>query len=223
MRLSVAAVVVRVRWRIARRRARRRAATPSCSIQLAIAPLRGDALPARRCRPSTGPRRPTTPALAHPGAQGQGAHGAQGGRVRPGAAGSREAGGAGASPTPKPRRCYGDALWSAGLFDEADRGYETALALAPAIPRARFGLARSLATSSKLDEALDEALAASADAPRDGEIHAAIGDIYERLNRFDEAANSYTNYINLLPNKDRSDKAAWARAQVRVPRVVRGR
>ena len=25
----------------------------------------------------------------------------------------------------------------------------------------------------------------------------------------------YNNYINLLPNKDRSDKAAWSRSQVR--------
>jgi Flp pilus assembly protein TadD/predicted aspartyl protease len=108
----------------------------------------------------------------------------------------------------------GDALWSSGLFDEADRAYSRSLATTPNFPRARFGVAKSLATRSRLPEALDEALAASAGAPRDGEIHAAIGDIYERLNRYDEAANAYNNYINLLPNKDRSDKAAWARAQV---------
>ena len=35
------------------------------------------------------------------------------------------------------------------------------------------------------------------------------------LRRFEQAAAAYTNYINLLPNKDRSDKAAWSRAQVR--------
>jgi Flp pilus assembly protein TadD/predicted aspartyl protease len=108
----------------------------------------------------------------------------------------------------------GDSFWSAGQFDEADRAYADALTLAPGFARARFGSARSLATHSKLDEALREALAASAAAPRDGEIHAAIGDIYERLNRYDEAANAYANYINLLPNKDRSAKAAWSRAQV---------
>ena len=110
---------------------------------------------------------------------------------------------------------FGDALWSAGLFDEADAIYGRALALEPASSRARYGYARSLATRSRLSEALDQALTASAAAPRDGEIHAAIGDIYERLNRYDEAANAYTNYINLLPNKDRSEKAAWSRAQVR--------
>jgi Flp pilus assembly protein TadD/predicted aspartyl protease len=110
---------------------------------------------------------------------------------------------------------YADALWSSGLFDESDGAYRDALAMAPDSSRARFGMARSLATRNRLDEALDEALAAVGTAPRDGEIHATIGDIYERLNRFDEAANAYNNYINLLPNKDRSDKAAWSRSQVR--------
>jgi Flp pilus assembly protein TadD/predicted aspartyl protease len=109
---------------------------------------------------------------------------------------------------------YGDALWSAGLFDEADRAYREGLAQAPDSSRARFGVARSLAATSRLDQALDMALAASAIAPRDGEIHSLIGDIYERMHRFAQAANSYRNYINLLPNKERSEKAAWARAQV---------
>jgi Flp pilus assembly protein TadD/predicted aspartyl protease len=118
---------------------------------------------------------------------------------------------------------YGDALWAAGLFDESDRLYRDATSLAPASPRARFGRARSLATQNRLDEALDEALTAVASAPRDGEIHHMIGTIYERLNRFVEAANAYSNYINLLPNKDRSDKAAWSRAQVRFLEAFSGR
>jgi Flp pilus assembly protein TadD len=109
---------------------------------------------------------------------------------------------------------YGDALWSVGLFDEAEASYRDAASLAPNSSRARFGLARSLATRTRLDEALNEALAAASASPRDGEIYAAIGEIYERLNRYDEAAIAYNNYINLLPNKDRSEKAAWSRAQV---------
>jgi Flp pilus assembly protein TadD/predicted aspartyl protease len=109
---------------------------------------------------------------------------------------------------------YGDALWSAGLFDEADRAYRDALTQSPDSSRAQYGVARSLAATSHLDEALDAALAASANAPRDGDIHSLIGDIYERLHRFAQASNSYRNYINLLPNKDRSEKAAWAKAQV---------
>jgi Flp pilus assembly protein TadD/predicted aspartyl protease len=118
---------------------------------------------------------------------------------------------------------YGDALWAAGLFDESDSEYRDAMAIAPDSSRGRFGLARSLATRNRLDEALGEALAAAAASPRDGEIHHMIGSIYERLNRFDEAANAYTNFINLLPNKDRSDKAAWSRAQVKFLEAFAGR
>jgi Flp pilus assembly protein TadD len=109
---------------------------------------------------------------------------------------------------------YGDAMWSAGLFDDADGAYRDAVALTPSSSRAHFGEARSLAATSQLEPALTAALAASAASPRDGEIYALIGEIYERLHRYSEAAQAYTNYINLLPNKDRSEKAAWSRAQV---------
>ncbi len=118
---------------------------------------------------------------------------------------------------------YADSLWSAGLFDEADEVYREALAINKESSRARFGLARSLATRSKLDEALTEAQAAAAMSPRDGEIHAEIGEIYQRMHRFDEAANAYNNFINLLPNKDRSDKAAWTRSQVKFLKAFEGR
>jgi tetratricopeptide (TPR) repeat protein/predicted aspartyl protease len=127
-----------------------------------------------------------------------------------------------AGQDPEALSLYADSLWAAGLFDEAEVVYRDALAIAPGSARARFGMARSLSSRSHLPEALDEALTAAAAAPRDGEIHAQIGEIYERLNRFDEAANAYTNYINLLPNKDRSDKAAWSRAQVQFLEAFKG-
>jgi Flp pilus assembly protein TadD len=109
---------------------------------------------------------------------------------------------------------FGDALWAFGLFDDADRAYLEAVQREPGSSRAQFGRARTLAALNQVEEALDAALTASAAAPRDGEIHALIGDLYERLYRYDQAANAYTSYINLLPNKDRSEKAAWSRAQV---------
>jgi hypothetical protein len=109
---------------------------------------------------------------------------------------------------------YGDALWAFGLFDQADAVYAQALERDPAFPRARFGTARTLAALNKLDDALDAALVASAASPRDGEIHALVGELYKRLNQYGQAAQAYTSYINLLPNKDRSEKAAWSRAQV---------
>ena len=119
-----------------------------------------------------------------------------------------------AGDDPEALTLHADAMWSAGLFDEAEKEYRASVERTPGSARARFGLARSLAATSKLDAALDAALTAAAAAPRDGEIHALVGDIYERLHRFAQAAGAYRNYINLLPNKDRSDKAAWARAQV---------
>ena len=109
---------------------------------------------------------------------------------------------------------YGDALWAFGLFDDADKAYSAAIAREPGASRARFGRARTLAAVNRLEEALDTALSAAAVAPRDGEIHALVGELYKRLNRYDQAANAYSSYINLLPNKDRSEKAAWSRAQV---------
>ena len=115
-----------------------------------------------------------------------------------------------------------DALWSSGLFDEADVIYQDTLRRTGS-SRARLGVARSLATRNQLDAALTEALTASADAPRDGEIHFQVGDIYERMNRYEEAANAYTNYINLLPNKDRSDRALWSRTEVTFLKAFAGR
>jgi tetratricopeptide (TPR) repeat protein/predicted aspartyl protease len=116
---------------------------------------------------------------------------------------------------PEALSAYADAVWSAGLFDEAEAAWEAALALAPESSRARHGVARSLASRSKLEDALVEAQSALKIAPRDGEIHHTVGSIYERMGRFEQAAAAFNNYINLLPNKDRSDKAAWSRSQVR--------
>jgi predicted aspartyl protease len=47
------------------------------------------------------------------------------------------------------------------------------------------------------------------------EIHHTVGTIYERMHRFEQAADAYANYVNLLPNKDTSEKAAWSRAEIR--------
>ena len=116
---------------------------------------------------------------------------------------------------PEALSAYADAVWSAGLFDEAEATWRDALSIAPESSRARHGLARALASQSRLDEALNEAQAALKASPRDGELHHTVGAIYERMRRYEQAAAAFTNYINLLPNKDRSDKAAWSRSQVR--------
>ena len=110
---------------------------------------------------------------------------------------------------------HADALWSAGLFDEAHQEFKDALAIEPELSRGHHGLARALASQNKLEEALNEAQMALKLAPRDEEVHHTVGSIFERMRRYEQAAAAYGNYVNLLPNKDRSDKAAWSRSQIR--------
>ena len=110
---------------------------------------------------------------------------------------------------------HADALWSGGLFDEAHKEFRDALALAPDLSRGHHGLARALASQNKLEEALNEAQLALKLAPRDEEMHHTVGAIFERMRRYEQAAAAYGNYVNLLPNKDRSDKASWSRSQIR--------
>jgi tetratricopeptide (TPR) repeat protein len=110
---------------------------------------------------------------------------------------------------------YGDALWSNGLFQEAEDQYRNALAVTPDLARGRHGLAKALAARSRLDEAMNEAQTALRLSPRDLELHHTVGTIYERQHKYEEAANAYSSYVNLLPNKDHSDKADWSRAEIR--------
>ncbi len=121
-----------------------------------------------------------------------------------------------ADPTgPEAMSLYGDALWSMGLFQEAETKYKDALAAAPDLARGHHGMAKALAARSHLDEAMNEAQAALRLSPRDMEIHHTVGTIYERLHKYEEAAGAYSNYTNLLPNKDHSEKADWSRAEIR--------
>jgi predicted aspartyl protease/Flp pilus assembly protein TadD len=116
-----------------------------------------------------------------------------------------------------------DTLWASGLFDEAEAAYDTALKTDAAEPRAHHGRARMLTARSRLDEALIESQEAVRLAPREAEYHHDTGVIYERQHRYDEAAAAFGDYVNLLPNKDRSDKAAWTRAEIRFLDAFRGR
>ena len=130
---------------------------------------------------------------------------------------------AGEAPDIEARTLLGDALWANGMFDEADTAYREALAEAPGSSRARFGLARSLATRSRLDEALREALICAAEAPQDPEMHALVGHVYERLHRFEEAAGAYERYIALLPTNENSSIPLIAQSRVRLLRSFKGR
>jgi tetratricopeptide (TPR) repeat protein len=109
----------------------------------------------------------------------------------------------------------GDALWAAGLFDEAEQVYRDVLALAPESAAARHGLARSLATRHEFDEALDWIESALAVSPDVAVYHHTLGSIYQRMHQFSEAATAYERYVALLPVNANSEKADWARSEVR--------
>ncbi|MBI2187225.1 MAG: aspartyl protease family protein [Acidobacteria bacterium] len=128
---------------------------------------------------------------------------------------------------PEAQTLLGDALWAMGRFDESDVAYRRALDEAPGLSRARFGLARSLTTRSRLDEALNEALVTVKEAPEDPEVHALVGFIYERMNRYDESAAAFERYLDLLPGprskEEPSSMAAVFQSKVRLLRSFRGR
>ena len=96
----------------------------------------------------------------------------------------------------------GDALWAAGFFDEADQDYARALVVDPRSGRARYGIARSLSSRSRLTEALGEVERGLESSPGDSDLYAVRGTILERLNRFEDAARAYDESANLLPTRE---------------------
>ena len=79
---------------------------------------------------------------------------------------------------PQSMTLYADALWSSGLFQEAEALYVRSLAASPSLARGHHGMAKSLAARSHLDEAMNEAQTALRLSPRDMEIHHTVGTIY---------------------------------------------
>lgn len=117
---------------------------------------------------------------------------------------------------------FGDALWGGGLFDEAEAAYRTALARYPDSARARFGVARSLATRGRVEEALAEGLTAATASPADPEILVLVAELHERLFHYEEAARVYEDYVKLLPSRMRDDPET-ASIKIRLLRSFTGR
>ena len=109
----------------------------------------------------------------------------------------------------------GDALWACGMFQEAEAAYDRSLAIDPSQARGRNGHARSLSARNQLGAAMTEAQEAVRLSPREGEFHNTVGTIYQRMHRFKEAAASFVNYVNLLPDRDRGERAVWARESIK--------
>ena len=117
----------------------------------------------------------------------------------------------------------GESYWAAGLFDESEAAYRDALAVDPTIGRARNGLAKSLASRNRLDEALAEVQAALADGHDEAELHHTFGQISERLRRYDDAAEGYLRFLDRLPERDRRARDPWVQGLVSFLRSFRGR
>jgi Flp pilus assembly protein TadD/predicted aspartyl protease len=110
---------------------------------------------------------------------------------------------------------YADAMWSAGLFDEAERGYREALALQPEQARGHNGMARALSATGRFDEALEHSLKAVRLSPREADFHHTLGNVYERQGRYDHAATALSSFINLLPKGLADSRALWAMAELK--------
>ena len=108
----------------------------------------------------------------------------------------------------------GDALWGGGLFDEAEQLYRDALALDPASGAARHGLAKSLTTRQRYEEALDWVQASLDATPDLAAAYHTLGYIHRRMRRFADAADAYERYIELIPGWADTERAGWARAEV---------
>jgi predicted aspartyl protease len=106
-------------------------------------------------------------------------------------------------------------MWSAGLFDEAERGYREALALQPEEARGHNGVARVLSATGQFDEALEHSLKAVRIAPREADFHHTLGNVYERQGRYDHAATALSSFINLLPKGLADSRALWAMAELK--------
>ena len=109
----------------------------------------------------------------------------------------------------------GDALWAAGLFDEAEQVYRDVLSIDSESGDGRHGLAKSLTTRQRYDEALDWVEAALEVSGDTAAFHHTLGFIYQRMHRFPEAADAFERYVDLLPTNASTEKRAWARADVR--------
>jgi predicted aspartyl protease len=108
----------------------------------------------------------------------------------------------------------GDTLWASGRFEDGENAYRNALALAPDSARAHHGMARALASKGQFEEALGEIYGALRVAPDDSELRHTLGNIYERMHRYSDAASAYAWYLQSLKGADRAERSMWARSHI---------
>ena len=108
---------------------------------------------------------------------------------------------------------HGDAMWSAGLFTDAEARYDAALKLDPDNPIALHGRGRSYAAQWRAPEALADLTRAVAADPRQASYHYTLAMIYEEQHDFLRAADTLAKYLLLLPSRDESNLTKWAQTR----------
>ncbi len=131
---------------------------------------------------------------------------------------------ASAHPTqPEALALYGDGLWGAGLFQEAEAQYTRALELDGQNVRARHGRGRSLLTQNQFDAAMADLKFATQTEPREATYWASLATAYEQGRKYDEAIATLGRYVELLPKLADDPIMLAARAQVDFLRSFRAR
>jgi len=113
---------------------------------------------------------------------------------------------------------YGDALWAAGRFNEAEAAYGKALETNPQEARALHGRGRALLAHSRLTEGLAAVRAATEAAPDVDAYQFTLADGLERLGQLPDAAAALDRYQSLMPDRAHNRAAKWARAHAELLR-----
>ena len=131
---------------------------------------------------------------------------------------------AAALPTqPDALALYGDGLWGAGLFQEAELQYSRALELDGQNARARHGRGRSLLAQQRFDAALVDLRYATQTDPNEAAYWASLATAYEHGRRYDEAITTLGRYVELLPRLVDDPIILAARSQVDFLRSFRSK
>lgn len=118
---------------------------------------------------------------------------------------------------------HADALWAAGLFEEATARYEEALRQQPDLPAALHGKGRALAARRQFDAARPLLERAARDGRRESHHHYTLAQFYEETHRYQDAADALDRFSATLPWRDVDDLGAWAEAQAAFLRSFRNR
>jgi tetratricopeptide (TPR) repeat protein len=108
---------------------------------------------------------------------------------------------------------YGQAAWSNGLFSDAEDAFRDVLAQHVEDVESRLGMARVLAARNHLTEALDDAMAVIAAAPREADAYYVAGNLYRRTRQIDRAIACLTTYYSLLPERE-VDRRTWTQGEI---------